>query len=183
MNLVKVISTELSDLSQRVVKYLRFGRYDVQTSVEAMPYGTDANPIKDMVAVYAETAEKGRTVIVGYLNKSQIADVGEHRIFSTNADGVVQTYIHLKKDGIMEVGGNSDFMVRYSELATAYNQLKDDHDATVGKLNAIISVLQNWTVVPNDGGGALKIAAAALIDASDSTGDISNAKIDEIKTI
>lgn len=91
-------------------------------------------------------------------------------------------YIQIDEN-FLEIGGSTDFMVRYSALETAYNQLKDDHDDTVQKLNAIINVLQTWVPVPSDGGAALKAAAAALMTASASTGDISGAKIDEIKTI
>ena len=59
----------------------------MQTSIEAMPYGVDSNPIKDMVAVYSETTGKGETVIIGYLNKNLKAEVGEFRTFSTDSNG------------------------------------------------------------------------------------------------
>lgn len=176
MNIVKVISTELNDLSQRFIKYLRFGRNDVQTSVEAMPYGTDANPIKDMVAIYAETGEKGETVILGYLNKSQLAAVGEHRIFSTDSGGVISTFIHLKNDGTMEVGGGSDFMVRYSALQTEFDEMK-------GKLNDHIA---NWNTFANAyvaGSPSVVGLPPTAAASTESSADITLSKIPEIKTI
>lgn len=92
-------------------------------------------------------------------------------------------YIQIDEDYI-ELGGDTDFMVRFSELETAYNQLKSDHDDTVGKFNALLDLIKTtWVPVPNDGGAALKAGAASLQAASNSTGDISGAKIDEIKTL
>ena len=90
-------------------------------------------------------------------------------------------YIQIKSDFI-EMDGDADFMVRFSVLETAYNQLKSEYDDVVTKLNVVINTLKTWTVVPQDGGLALKTASAALTTASASTGDISGAKIDEIKT-
>lgn len=90
-------------------------------------------------------------------------------------------YIQIEPDFI-EMDGDADFMVRFSVLQTAYNQLKSEYDDVVTKLNAVINTLKTWTVVPQDGGLALKTASAALTTATASTGDISAAKIDEIKT-
>jgi len=120
-------------------------------------------------------------VLVTFINAttgfiSSVTDV------SKTLHKVGDRYIKIESDFI-EVGGDTDFMVRFSELETAYNQLRDDHDDTVGKVNAIIEVLKTWTVVAQDGGAALKAASASLQDAVESTGDISGAKIEEIKTI
>ena len=177
MNLVKTISTELDNMNRRVVKFLRFGRSDVQTSLQASSPGVDANPIKNMVAVYASTEEKGKTVIIGYINKNQIANPGEYKIFSMNNEGDEKTYIYLKNDGTMEIGGSSDNMVRYSIL-------KDEYDKTKDALDAIIDVL---TGVPinEPGNGAPSALQTSLSGALSGkvTGDITGSKIDEIKTL
>jgi hypothetical protein len=111
----------------------------------------------------------------------QIDDV----LNSINGDTRIESgarYINVDENFI-EVGGDTDNMVRFSELETAYNKLKDEYDDVVTKLNAVINTLKTWTVVAQDGGAALQAASASLQTASSSAGDISGAKIDEIKTI
>jgi len=84
-------------------------------------------------------------------------------------------YIQIKSDFI-EIGGDTDFMVRFSELETAYNQLKSDHDDLVNAFNAHMhaTAAPGAPSIPTPGAGIPAVA---------STGDISGAKIDEIKTI
>jgi hypothetical protein len=177
MNFVKVISTELDTINRRIVKLLRFGKSDVQTSLEAMPFGIDSNPIKDLVAVYSATEEKGKTVIIGYVNRNQLAGIGETRLFSTDGNGVLKTYIHLKNDGTQEIGGNADNLVRYSVLKSEYDKTKD-------ALDAIMSVLTG-APINEPGSGSPSALQAALLAAltGKSTGDITGAKIEQIKTI
>jgi len=174
MNLVKVLNTELDSLSRRVVKFLRLGKSDVQTSLEAAPYGIDSNPVKDMVAVYAPTGEKGKTVIMGYINKQQLAAKGETRLYSTNADGELQLYTWLKADGTMEIGGSTKNMVRYQELETAFNQLKSDFNALVTTFNSHVH-----TGVTTGSGSSGSTATPGTA----STADITPAKINQIKTL
>lgn len=171
---MKTISTELDSINRRVVKFLRFGRSDVQTSLQASSPGVDANPIKDMVAVYASTEEKGKTVIVGYINKNQIADVGEHRIFSTDANGNVQMFLHLKNDGTAEFGGATDFMVRFNELQTGFDELVNDHNNLVQTFNTHVH--------PGVTSGAASTSPPPTPEIP-SAADISASKIDEIKTL
>ena len=176
--LVKTISTSIDNLSRRLVKYCRYGKADIQTSIEVGPYGVDSNPIKDMVAVYAPTAEQGKTVIIGYLNKNKVAAIGEYRNFSTDADGNMVFYTWLKNDGTMEIGGNSDNMVRYSKLKDAFNQLRDDHNELVTKWDAFVSAY-----LP---GGPVNVGTPPTLAGSNvgqSTADISGAKIEELKTL
>jgi len=164
MKATKVISTSIDSLNRMVVKILRLGKSDVQTSKQVSPYGFDSNPIKNMVAIHSDTGERGKTIIVGYINKNQITEKGESRIFSTDENGLLKTAIHLKNDGTIEVGGNSDFMVRYSALETAFNELQQKFNThTHAGVTAGVGV----TAIPS-----------AL-----STGDITASKIEEIKTI
>lgn len=174
MNLVRIISSELNTFGQRIIKVLRYGRNDVQTPLQASSFGVDSNPIKDMVAVYAPTEEKGKTVIIGYLNQNQIANVGENRIFSTDSDGNVVMFLHLKNDGIAEFGGADDFMVRFNELQTGFDELVNDHNDLVQAFNAHVHP------------GVTAGAASTLITIAPevpSAADITSAKIEEIKTL
>ena len=166
----KVDSTFFSKVKERVVKLLLFGRDDVRTAEEAMPYGVDSSPIKGMIAVYAETSAKGDPVIIGYINKNQLALVGEHRIYSTDQNGVLKTFIWLKNDGTMLLGGSTKNLTRFQELEAGFNQLKSDFNAHVSKYNGHTHTGSTGPIVP---------AGAS----TPSSADISGAKIDEIKTL
>lgn len=125
MDLVKIISTAFDSFKRRVPKFLRKGLHDVQTAFEAAPYGIDSNPVKDMIAIYSPTSEKGKTVIIGYLNKNQLAEVGEFRAYSTNAQGALQTYMWLKGNGDILLGGDASHLTKFEELQTSFNELRD----------------------------------------------------------
>jgi hypothetical protein len=165
--LVKTISTEFDNLKRRVVKVLRSGKSDVQTAFEAAPFGIDSNPLKDMIALYAPTTEKGKTVIIGYLRASQLkAAIGETRLYSTDGNGTEKTFLWLKNDGTIEVGGSTDFMVRYSKLEEAFNDLKD-----------------KWNTFANAYSPGGPSTQGAPISATASNADISQCKIEQIKTL
>lgn len=179
LNLVKVISTRIVDGKSRFVKFLRYGKSDIQESVEAVAFGIDSNAPEDIIAVYAPTGEKGKTVIIGYLNVLQEAEPGEFRNYSVDAAGALAFYTWLKADGTMEIGGNVDNMVRYSALETAFNQLKTDFDALVNTYNAhthITTATVGATPTPG-------VIAPTTSTGAPTSADISPAKIEEIKTI
>jgi hypothetical protein len=174
MDITKTISTQLDSLKNRVVKVLRFGKTDIRTAKEAAPYGTDSNPIKGMTAVYAQTSNKRDRVIVGYLNKNQLADVGEHRIFSTDSNGDLQFYVWLKSDGTMQLGGNEKHLARFEELKSGFDALREDHNA----------LLQEFKVHTHPGvtTGA-GVTGVPVSTSSPSTASIDDSKIAEIKTL
>jgi hypothetical protein len=171
--LVKIDSTTIDNLGRRLAKMIGFGTRDVRTALQIGPYGVDAHPIKGMIALYAKTTQHGKDVIVGYLNRNAIAALGEHRIFSTDEDGQVKTYVHCKNDGVLELGGNEDFGVRFSKLQEAFNELKADHNDLVSKYNT--HTHQGVTT----GGGT---TGATLATDTASNANIAPAKIDTIKT-
>lgn len=173
LNITKVISTSFDDLQRRIIKVLRKGKSDVQTPMESAPFGIDSNPIKDMIAVYGQTEEKGKTVIIGYIDKNKLAASGESRFYSTDDNGSLKTYIWLKNDGTMEIGGNTKHMVRYEELQTAFNQLKQD-------LNTFITIFNSHTHT----GVTIGVGSTSTTTTpgTTSSADISPAKIDNIKT-
>jgi hypothetical protein len=173
INIVRTIDTTVDSIGRRIVKFFRLGK-TVETAMQAAAYGTDAQPIEDCIAIYAQTGVKGKTVIIGYINKNAVAGVGEHRLFSTDADGAVQFYIHLKNDGTCEIGGSANHMTRYEELETAFNELKSDFNTHVNNYNTHVHP------------GVLAGPASTAVTVSVSTpsqADISGAKIDEIKTL
>lgn len=176
IKIVKIISAKIKE-DKRLIKFLGLGRSDVQEKNQASPYGIDASPVKDMVAIVVPTSEQGKELIVGYINKNQIADTGEVRLYSTDDSGDMQIDLHLKKDGTAEFGGDSDFMVRFSALESAYNELRDDHNSLVATYNSHIHL----TTATIGGSATPGVIAPTTSSETPSTGDISGAKIDEIK--
>lgn len=178
MQIAQVISTEFNKVLQRIIKVRRFGKSDVQTSVEASPFGVDSNPIKNWVAVYAATSEKGKSVIVGYLNKNQLAAVGENRTYSTDAEGNLKFYIWQKNDGTCELGGDSNFAVRFNELKTEFNKLKASHNTLAQKWNSFCGVYVPGS--PSTTGLPASLSGSTV---TENDSDIDQAKNDKIKTI
>lgn len=97
-------------------RFLKVSQFGVKTAKVVAPFGDDANPTKDMTALFSESTENGETFIIGYVNTNQLAKVGEKRIYSTNANGDLSTFIWLKNDGTMEIGGNTHNATRYLPL-------------------------------------------------------------------
>ena len=132
--------------SKRLLKVIQFGP---KTAMNAAPFGDDSHPLKDMVAIYAKTAERGEPVILGYLNKNQIASVGEKRMFSLTPSGELSFAIHLKNDGICEIGGNVDNMIRYQPLDTAVQAMNAHVNQELVKIaTAITGVGGTYTPQP-----------------------------------
>lgn len=176
--LIKVDDTRIdaTDENRRVIKFLRYGANDVQTANEAPPFGIDSNPLKDWIAVYAQTDDKGSPVIIGYLNPNQLAGPGETRLFSLDPDtGDTKFYAWLRADGTMSLGGEADNLVRFSKLKEAFDELQND-------MKSLKDAFNNWIVSPSDGGAALKVASATWAGTPLET-TIDPAKIAEIKTL
>lgn len=172
----KVISSRLTG-SKRLIKFLGVGRNDVQEKPESMPYGIDSSPIKGMVAIMASTGEIGKDVIIGYINANQIADVGETRLFSTDADGVLKIAIHLKNDGTIEIGGDANNLVRFTELKSGFDQLKSDVNSLITAYNSHIHITTatvGATPVPG-------ILSPTISTGTPTTASIDSSKIDELK--
>lgn len=163
----------------RRIKSVVTGKDDAQTPYEVMPFGVDGVAPKSWRAVYSKTEEDGKSIIIGYFNLAQLDTLvrGEHRIYSTDPDGVISTSIYMRGDGTMEVGGDVDFMVRYNALETAFNQLQSDHDDLVTTFNAHIH-----TTTATVGTGPPGVISPTTTTESPSTADITPAKIEEIKT-
>jgi hypothetical protein len=180
MYLGKVISSRVQQ-AYRYIKYEVFkGNPEEMQAVQ--PFGFEGNPVKDMIALVAETGVKGETKVIGYINKNVLADTGETRVYSTDADGELKAYIWCKNDGTLLLNGDADNAVRYSKLEEAYNQLKDDHDALVDKVTEFLTHYKAHTHPVSGAVAGATTPPVTITDPQHSTGDISDAKIDEIKT-
>lgn len=175
MIVIDVIETIIKS-AKRYIKFHALGSSDVKEKHEISPFGLDSNPIKGTRGVYVQTATKGQAAVIGYVNTVQKAGSGEIRTYSVDANGSEKTYVWLKADGTIEIGGDSDNMVRYSKLETAFNQLKSDFDNLVNAYNIHVHD------VPQAPSGTLP-SAPTTSTGQTTTADISPAKIKEIKTI
>lgn len=160
-----VLSTSITGaIKWLAVKVRRLGLNDIQTPIEASPYGIDGNPVKNMIAIHCETSVRGESVVIGYLNKNRLADVGELRLFSTDSDGGLKTYLWLTTDGKIQLGGTADNAVRYSPLHDAMTQLAADINVQLGLIATGIA------------------AAGGSYSPGNINIDISQSKIDDIQT-
>jgi hypothetical protein len=160
MKSAKTISTAFNEAKNIIVKVLRLGDKDVQTSRQINSYGIDSNPIKDMIAIHADTGIRGESIIIGYVGKQHIAKIGETRLYSTDEKGNLKATVHLKNDDTLELMGDDNFAVKYNQLEIAFNELKL-------KFNTHFHPASSGTTSPT---------------ASQSTADISQAKNPKIKT-
>lgn len=172
-----MIITRVKEATKEFIKVLRYGKDDIQTADQYLPWGVDSKPIKNALALYSNTGNRGESVIIGYLINSEMTVEGESALYSTDDDGAVMFYLLLKKDGTAEFGGNSDNLVRYSVL-------KNEYDKTKGVLDAILNIL-NGPPITEPGNGAPSALQTALKSALTGlqTGDIADSKIEEIKTL
>ena len=155
-------------ITKEKTKELKVQQYGVKTVDLVSDFGDDSSPLKDMIALYSDTSETGESVIIGYINKNQIAKPGEKRIFSLKEDGSVATHVYLKEDGSVEIGVDSaDYAVRYSKLKEAFDSLKGTVSELVSRYNSHQHTAPNGASVPTT-------------TANSPTADISLAKIEEI---
>ena len=176
-----IIIVKILDIASGFIKVLRFGKEDIVTPLVSLPYGIDSKPIKNKRGVISDTRKKGKNVILGYLLESEKTESGEIRLYATDDDAVEKFYVHLKKDGTCEIGGDVDNMVRYSKLETAFNELKENFNELVATYNSHVHPVPTATAlaVPP----ATGITTITVLQGVQSVADITPAKIKEIKTL
>lgn len=177
------ISTYISSLVERGfrrIKVLINGRSDVQPTYQAMPFGMDGVPPDGTRAIYADTGEKGRNLLLGYINTTQLAALqsGENYIYSTDTSGSLAAFMKLNNDSTIDILGTGDFLVRYNELEIGFNQLRTDLNALITAYNAHVHIT-TATVGPSAVPGVL---SPTVSQATASTADISAAQITELRT-
>jgi len=184
----KIISTLIDD-NVREISTEVYKNY-TKKSKQILPPGIDSSPIAgDQGVLIVIDSNAGKSVQVGVYS-SPTAEPGEIRLYSRNDSGVQQGEIFIKKDGtieltggpailaygdMIELNGNADNAVRYSELETGFNQLKQDHDDLVTGFNAHMHA----TAAP--GAPSPPTPAPPNVPASPSTADITSSKVDEVK--
>lgn len=99
----------------------------IETSKASYPFGFDASPSKNYMAIVADTQSNQEPVIIGYLNPNAITDlnVGDSSIFSTNSEGEIQATIKMRNDGTCEIIGSDNNAVQYQALESAISNFND----------------------------------------------------------
>jgi hypothetical protein len=174
MKVIKVLSSKVGEGGRRFIKFLSMGSDDTRENVLAAPFGDDSNPPKDFKAIYTRTSVDGEDVVVGIINENAIAEPGEKRLYSTNDDGDEQFYLYLRKNGTIEIGGDQGNAVRYQELQQQFDELNN-------KFNDLVTAFNTHQHTGNM--GAPTAPLPGFIPSQPSSADITQCKIDEIKTI
>lgn len=138
--------SSIIERAKRILKVFQFG---AKTAKEASPYGFDSSPIKGMTAIYAETSNKSEAVVIGYINKNQLAEIGEARIYSTNEAGATMAYIFLKNTGDIHLNGDQYSGVRFEPLAQAVQGMDTAINTELNKISLAITGLGGtYTAIP-----------------------------------
>jgi len=132
------IKSATFELGKRILKFEEFG---AKTASESMPFGIDSNPIENMIAIHSTTSNNAESVIIGYINKNQIADIGESRMYSLDANGVLKAFVYCKNDGILLLNGDSYSGVRYEPLKSGLDNQNDLINAELLKIQTAITTL------------------------------------------
>ena len=141
----KIVMITLSKLKsvaieqgQRIFKVLQYGP---KTANECGPFGLDSSPLENYTAIYAETANAGESLIIGYIQKNQIAQQGEARLFSLDRNGLLKAEIFCKADGTIILNGGVNSSIRYEPLNTELQKLKNDINTELLKVQTAITTL------------------------------------------
>lgn len=172
MIIFKYISSKVNSIGQLLVKHLGFGRNDVQESLQVSPFGLDSKPIKDTIGVRSNTSELGTTIVLGYITNNRVAKDGEIRLYSSDSTGGELCYVYLTNDGNLELNGNDDNAVRFSELKAGFDALKAD-------LNSLITAYNSHIHITTATVGATP--TPGVIAPTPSTGVSSSASVDTSK--
>lgn len=103
---------------KRILKIQEFG---TKTADEVAPFGVDSSPIENMTAIYSTTSNNSESIILGYINKNQLAEAGETRFFSLDSNGALKAFVWLKKDGKLQLNGDAFTAVRFAPLQAGLN--------------------------------------------------------------
>lgn len=121
---------------------------DVQ-NVELFPTpGKDYRPLPGSKVIVMDGAGAAyKIAITGRDEIEPSAAVGEQKVYSVNAAGLVQAIIHWMEDGQLVLNAGGGTAVEYKRLQTAFNQLQADFDNHTHSVEAPLG-----NVADSDGG-------------------------------
>jgi len=130
---------------KRIIKSLTMG--GAATAKEAYPFGIDSQPPEGCTAIYADTSNIDEAVIIGYINKNQLAEPGSSRIYAIGSSGEVSGFLYARASGVLELNGNQFSSVRFQNLKTAIDSNDALINAELAKIATAIETL-GGTYVP-----------------------------------
>ncbi len=142
-----------------------FDNDDLQTVELMTQAGDNSIPQKDSLVYVMQAARNYKIgIAVGDGITPDTTD-GEKKLYSQD-QGIIKAFITWLKDGILHINGSNDFAVRFNELKTGFDQLKNDFNTFV--TTVYNSHVHGTTPGPSPTGQA----SSANIDAS---------KVDNVK--
>lgn len=168
---------------------------DLQDVEQMLHAGVDSSPVNDSKVFVVKSGEAWKIAVGVNDNIEPKAEPGEYEIYSSSG-GQKKVRINLKPDGTLtietdsnaalEIGGDisidasgqmilqggGDNAVRFSELKTAFDQLKSDHDNFLNEYK-----FHTHTGVAPGG----SITGTTVSTQANSTADISPSKVDNIE--
>ena len=129
---------------KRILKVFQFG---AKTAKESSPFGFDSSAPENWTAIFGETSNKGESVIIGYINKNQLAEVGSSRMYALGSSGEVVGYVHSRASGVLELNGSAYSGVRFQNLKIATDQADSLINAEFAKIAVSIAALGGSYIV------------------------------------
>ena len=137
LTLSKLKSSSIEQ-GKRILKVFQFG---AKTAKEVGPFGFDSSAPENWTAIYGETSNKGESVVIGYINKNQLAEVGGSRMYALGSSGEVVGYVYARASGVLELNGSEFSGVRFQNLVQAINAQNSLINAELTKIAGAIASL------------------------------------------
>lgn len=132
------IKSSVIEAGKRILKVEQFG---AKTAKESYPFGFDSSAPEGFTAIFAETTNKDASVIVGYINKNQLATIGESRMYAVDPSGEVVGFVYARASGVLELNGSAFSSVRFQSLKIAIDNNDASINAEFSKLATAITSL------------------------------------------
>jgi hypothetical protein len=125
----------------RLIQQEVFGK-SARDAYEVASWGVDSVPVKGVDAAYCATNSINQPIVIGYVQKNRIAQVGEFRAYSTDTSGAFKFNVWVRADGTVLIGDSNspsaytDFLVKFNALKSGYDLLRTDLNNFVTIFNA-----------------------------------------------
>ena len=144
---------------------------DIHTVEYMSPPGEDSNPPDGAKVLIVDIGRAYKVAIAVDDNVSPSMAEGEKKLYSIS-DGAIASFINFLSSGIVEINGNNDFAVRFNEMQAAFDEFRDDFNQLVTDYTG-----HKHGGVQTGGG----VTAVSDTPGTESTADISAAKVEEVK--
>jgi hypothetical protein len=174
-SIVRIASTVISDLAgggKAVDATIEGSGENTATAQVYGPHGIITRPAERTTGVRLRIGRRSIIVAVVNYGVDPPENPGETKVYSTDQAGTEQASHVLTNDGKHVFNNGEDWAVRFSELETAFNQLKDDYDSLVTTFNT------HAHAGVSTGGGT---SGPPTATGAASTADISGAKVEEVQ--